>query len=231
MAALGDAEQRAHAQLHHILTVQNLTFESGLVGGLGLAPGANIGTDAAIFEAVHGTAPDIAGQGKANPCALLLGAAQMLDHLGECEKAERLRAAIIATLEAKDSLTPDLGGTGNFPNIQNIGNEPVTDLPTPISQLDQLVADYNEDPRSMLEKWIRDSAGNYNDGDQTGMPPHPEGTLTDDALLSLFPVTRHFIRQALVQLEKLGVVVRERNKGATVRTMGSDEVRQIYEVR
>ncbi|RNF84921.1 isocitrate dehydrogenase [Montanilutibacter psychrotolerans] len=86
---------------------------AGLVGGLGLAPGANIGTDAAIFEAVHGTAPDIAGQGKANPCALLLGAAQMLDHLGQTEKAERLRAAIIATLEAKDSLTADLGGTGN----------------------------------------------------------------------------------------------------------------------
>ena len=86
---------------------------AGLVGGLGLAPGANIGTDAAIFEAVHGTAPDIAGQGKANPCALLLGAAQMLDHLGQVEKAERLRAAIIATLEAKDSVTPDLGGTGN----------------------------------------------------------------------------------------------------------------------
>ncbi|MGO4220896.1 isocitrate dehydrogenase [Lysobacter sp. TAF61] len=86
---------------------------AGLVGGLGLAPGANIGTDAAIFEAVHGTAPDIAGQGKANPCALLLGAAQMLDHIGQPEKANRLRAAIIATLEAKDSLTPDLGGSGN----------------------------------------------------------------------------------------------------------------------
>ncbi len=86
---------------------------AGLVGGLGLAPGANIGTDAAIFEAVHGTAPDIAGQGKANPCALLLGAGQMLDHLGMTDKAERLRAAIIATLEAKDSLTPDLGGSGN----------------------------------------------------------------------------------------------------------------------
>jgi isocitrate dehydrogenase (NAD+) len=86
---------------------------AGLVGGLGLAPGANIGTDAAIFEAVHGTAPDIAGQGKANPCALLLGAAQMLDHLGMPEKATRLREAIIATLEAKDSLTPDLGGSGN----------------------------------------------------------------------------------------------------------------------
>ena len=85
---------------------------AGLVGGLGLAPGANIGTDAAIFEAVHGTAPDIAGQGKANPCALLLGAAQMLDHLGMPEKATKLREAIIATLEAKDNLTPDLGGTG-----------------------------------------------------------------------------------------------------------------------
>ena len=86
---------------------------AGLVGGLGLAPGANIGTDAAIFEAVHGSAPDIAGKGIANPCALLLGAAQMLDHLGQPEQATRLRDAIVATLEAKDSLTPDLGGSGN----------------------------------------------------------------------------------------------------------------------
>jgi len=85
---------------------------AGLVGGLGLAPGANIGEDAAIFEAVHGTAPDIAGQGKANPCALLLAAAQMLDHVGQPENAERLRKAIVATMEAKDSLTGDLGGTG-----------------------------------------------------------------------------------------------------------------------
>ncbi len=86
---------------------------AGLVGGLGLAPGANIGTDVAIFEAVHGSAPDIAGKGVANPCALLLGACQMLDHLGQPEQATRLRDAIIATLEAKDSLTPDLGGQGN----------------------------------------------------------------------------------------------------------------------
>ena len=86
---------------------------AGLVGGLGLAPGANIGTDVAIFEAVHGSAPDIAGKGIANPCALLLGAAQMLDHLALPQEAERLRAAIIGTLEAKDSLTPDLGGEGN----------------------------------------------------------------------------------------------------------------------
>lgn len=86
---------------------------AGLVGGLGLAPGANIGTDAAIFEAVHGSAPDIAGQGVANPCALLLGAAQMLGHLGREADAKRLRGAIVATLEARDSLTPDLGGSGN----------------------------------------------------------------------------------------------------------------------
>ena len=85
---------------------------AGLVGGLGLAPGANIGEHAAIFEAVHGSAPDIAGKGVANPCALLLGAVQMLDHLGQPENAARLRNAIIATLEARDSLTPDLGGEG-----------------------------------------------------------------------------------------------------------------------
>ena len=86
---------------------------AGLVGGLGLAPGANIGTDAAIFEAVHGSAPDIAGKGIANPCALLLGAGQMLDHLGMPHEALRLRNAIVATLEARDRLTPDLGGDGN----------------------------------------------------------------------------------------------------------------------
>ena len=85
---------------------------AGLVGGLGLAPGANIGEHTAIFEAVHGTAPDIAGKGIANPCALLLGAAQMLDHIGQPDKAERLRKAIVATLEAKDNLTGDLGGSG-----------------------------------------------------------------------------------------------------------------------
>jgi isocitrate dehydrogenase (NAD+) len=85
---------------------------AGLVGGLGLAPGANIGTDAAIFEAVHGSAPDIAGKGIANPCALLLAACQMLDHLGLVEQAQRLRTAIRATLAAKDRTTPDLGGSG-----------------------------------------------------------------------------------------------------------------------
>ena len=67
---------------------------SGLVGGLGLAPGANIGTKAAIFEAVHGSAPDIAGKGVANPSAQMLAAAMMLDHLGELGRAERIRAAV-----------------------------------------------------------------------------------------------------------------------------------------
>ena len=85
---------------------------AGLVGGLGLAPGANIGADAAIFEAVHGSAPDIAGTGIANPCALLLGACQMLGHLGLEEQAVRVRNAIRATMAARDRVTPDIGGTG-----------------------------------------------------------------------------------------------------------------------
>jgi len=85
---------------------------AGLVGGLGLAPGANIGTEAAIFEAVHGSAPNIAGKGIANPCALILGAAQMLDHLGHGDEATRVRAAVRDVLEKRDRTTPDLGGTG-----------------------------------------------------------------------------------------------------------------------
>ena len=67
---------------------------SGLVGGLGLAPGANIGTKAAIFEAVHGSAPDIAGKGVANPSAQMLAAAMMLDHMGELDRAQRIREAL-----------------------------------------------------------------------------------------------------------------------------------------
>ncbi|MGD2130832.1 MAG: isocitrate dehydrogenase [Lysobacterales bacterium] len=85
---------------------------AGLVGGLGLAPGANIGKEAAIFEAVHGSAPDIAGQNVANPCALMLAAAQMLTHLGMEERAARLRNAIRETIQAGDRTTPDLGGQG-----------------------------------------------------------------------------------------------------------------------
>ena len=83
---------------------------AGLVGGLGLAPSANIGKDASIFEAVHGSAPDIAGQQKANPTALMLAAALMLDHVGEQEKAGRLREALDAQLTGGEGLTADLGG-------------------------------------------------------------------------------------------------------------------------
>ncbi|HUW51815.1 MAG TPA: isocitrate dehydrogenase [Rhodanobacter sp.] len=87
---------------------------AGLVGGLGLAPGDNIGEHAAIFEAVHGSAPDIAGKGVANPCALLLAAADMLDYLDMVEKGSKLRQAIRDTIEKdRDQVTPDLGGKGS----------------------------------------------------------------------------------------------------------------------
>jgi isocitrate dehydrogenase (NAD+) len=86
---------------------------SGLVGGLGLAPGANIGTRAAIFEAVHGSAPDIAGKGVANPSAQMLAAAMMLDHLGELDAAKRLRRAIEAVIVTDGIRTRDLGGNAS----------------------------------------------------------------------------------------------------------------------
>jgi isocitrate dehydrogenase (NAD+) len=86
---------------------------AGLVGGLGMAPSANIGSKAAIFEAVHGTAPDIAGQGKANPTALILSAAMMLDHLGERDAARRVREAVVGTIRDDGVRTGDLGGTAS----------------------------------------------------------------------------------------------------------------------
>jgi isocitrate dehydrogenase (NAD+) len=85
---------------------------AGLVGGLGMTPGANIGKDAAMFEAVHGSAPDIAGRGIANPSALMLASCQMLDHLGEQERAGRIREAISGTIREGTS-TPDLGGNAS----------------------------------------------------------------------------------------------------------------------
>jgi isocitrate dehydrogenase (NAD+) len=84
---------------------------SGLVGGLGLAPAANIGTEAAIFEAVHGSAPDIAGKGVANPAAQMLAAAMMLDHLGETEAGDGVRDSIRRTMVDDGIRTRDLGGT------------------------------------------------------------------------------------------------------------------------
>lgn len=86
---------------------------AGLVGGLGMAPGANIGENAAIFEAVHGSAPDIAGKGIANPIALMLAAAMMLDHVGLSDQASRLRQAIDATLNIDHVRTGDLGGNAS----------------------------------------------------------------------------------------------------------------------
>ena len=81
---------------------------AGLVGGLGMAPGANIGTEAAIFEPTHGSAPDIAGKDIANPTAEILSAAMMLDHLGEGEAAEKIRAAVRATLAEGTQVTGDV---------------------------------------------------------------------------------------------------------------------------
>jgi isocitrate dehydrogenase (NAD+) len=86
---------------------------AGLVGGLGLVAGANIGDNAAIFEAVHGTAPDIAGKGVANPTAVMLGGAMLLDRMGQRERAQRLEGAIRRVIADGKDLTPDIGGSGN----------------------------------------------------------------------------------------------------------------------
>ena len=87
---------------------------AGLVGGLGVVPGANIGEDCAIFEAVHGSAPDIAGQNKANPLALLMSAVMLLNHIGQRDVADRVKSAYDEVLSSDDlsTRTPDIGGTG-----------------------------------------------------------------------------------------------------------------------
>jgi isocitrate dehydrogenase (NAD+) len=84
---------------------------AGLVGGLGLVPGANLGIDCAIFEAVHGSAPDIAGKDVANPTALLQSAVLMLRHLDEHAAADKVQAALDAVYAARKTLTRDVGGT------------------------------------------------------------------------------------------------------------------------
>jgi isocitrate dehydrogenase (NAD+) len=86
---------------------------AGLVGGLGFAPGGNIGRDGAIFEPVHGSAPDIAGKNVANPTAMVLAACMMLEHLGQHEAAKRIRKATTSVLEARQVVTPDVGGTAS----------------------------------------------------------------------------------------------------------------------
>ena len=100
-----------------VLVLENLYGDivsdlcAGLIGGLGLAPGANIGELGAVFEAVHGSAPDIAGQGIANPTALMLSAVQMLNHIGENEAAKRMHDAMLAVFAEGKWITRDLGGT------------------------------------------------------------------------------------------------------------------------
>ena len=85
---------------------------AGLIGGLGLTPSGNIGNGASIFEAVHGSAPDIAGQGKANPTALLLSSVQMLRHTGLYSYADRIEKAVLDTIADGSQNTGDLGGSG-----------------------------------------------------------------------------------------------------------------------
>ena len=104
---------------YDIILTQNLYGDilsdlcAGFVGGLGLAPSANIGKDHAIFEAVHGTAPDIAGKNLANPTALILSAAMMLEHMGYRDESDKLHDAIYQALQNKEKCTRDLGGNAS----------------------------------------------------------------------------------------------------------------------
>jgi isocitrate dehydrogenase (NAD+) len=106
-----------HPHNFDVLVMENMFGDilsdlmAGLVGGLGMAPGGNIGRDAAIFEPVHGSAPDLAGRGIANPTAMLLAGCMMLDHLEQTGAAARIRAALSATIRAGRVLTPDIGGS------------------------------------------------------------------------------------------------------------------------
>ena len=90
---------------------------AGLVGGLGLVPGANYGENLAVFEAVHGSAPDIAGKNNANPLAVMLSAEQMMRYLGEDHVANHLKHAIIVLLTERENLTPDMGGSATTPEL------------------------------------------------------------------------------------------------------------------
>ena len=92
---------------------------AGLVGGLGIVPGANMGENHAVFEAVHGSAPDIAGKGLANPTAMMLSSVMMLNHLKENEAANRLQAAVEKVYAERDHLTPDVGGSASTEQFTN----------------------------------------------------------------------------------------------------------------
>jgi isocitrate dehydrogenase (NAD+) len=92
---------------------------AGLVGGLGVVGSANVGNEAAMFEAVHGTAPDIAGKGLANPTALVLASIMMLDHLGERSAASRIEAALEKVYKENKHTTADVGGNANTTDFTN----------------------------------------------------------------------------------------------------------------
>src|SRR2546428_10796164 len=94
---------------------------AGLVGGLGLAPGANLGWEYAVFEPVHGSAPDIAGRGVANPIAMILSAAMMLAHLGEPEASAAVHRAVDTVLAGRVVRTRDLGGTAGTTEMAEAG--------------------------------------------------------------------------------------------------------------
>jgi len=104
-------------ELYDVLVLPNLYGDivsdlcAGLVGGLGVAPGANIGAEVAVFEPVHGSAPKYTGMNKVNPTALLLSGVLMLDHLGEAEAARRMYDAVVAVIGAGTDVTYDLGGS------------------------------------------------------------------------------------------------------------------------
>jgi isocitrate dehydrogenase (NAD+) len=106
-----------------VLVMENLFGDvisdlcAGLVGGLGVVPGANLGSRYAVFEAVHGSAPDIAGKGLANPIACIRSAAMMLEHVGARDAAQRIEHSVRRTLEKRVGLTRDLGGDGNTETI------------------------------------------------------------------------------------------------------------------
>jgi isocitrate dehydrogenase (NAD+) len=108
---------------YDVLVMENLFGDvlsdvcAGLVGGLGVVPGANIGARCAVFEAVHGSAPDIAGKGLANPIALLRSAAMLLQHIGQRQASQRIESSVRTTLEQGRGLTRDLGGDGNTTSI------------------------------------------------------------------------------------------------------------------
>jgi len=112
-----------HPERFDVLVMENLFGDvisdlcAGLVGGLGLVPGANVGARYAVFEAVHGSAPDIAGKGLANPIAVIRSAAMLLDHIGQRDSGKRIERSVRRTLTDGVGLTRDLGGDGTTATI------------------------------------------------------------------------------------------------------------------